>query len=190
MSNELRNEIIKLEKELHIKKNKLFLLRLEKIAGISLENTGISDIKIVLDENENTWNISYNHFTNAYSIDNYRCDNFDSDLEDDSDDNNLEDYSNIENNTVEKKSKISFGKLNKYFINGNIKLLVYRNSTGELRIINQEYEFDLDLDQQRKLMEKYSENTNIPEWFAIKVLLFFSHNKWDDKDIITHLSIV
>ncbi len=93
--------------------------------------------------------------------------------------------------TVEKKvTQISFGKLKKYFLKGGIKFNIYRNSNGELRIINSDYEFELDLEEQKSLISKYSSNKNVPEWLALKVFLYISYNKWDDRSIINHLSVI
>jgi hypothetical protein len=93
--------------------------------------------------------------------------------------------------TVEKKiTQISFGKLKKYFLKGGIKFNIYRNSNGELRIINSDYEFELDLEEQKSLILKYTSNKNVPEWLALKVFLYISYNKWDDRSIINHLSVI
>jgi hypothetical protein len=101
----------------------------------------------------------------------------------------LEQHGNPE--TVEKKiTQISFGKLKKYFLKGGIKFNIYRNSNGELRIINSDYEFELDLEEQKSLILKYASNKNVPEWLAIKVFLYISYNKWDDRSIINHLSVI
>lgn len=176
---ELRSEILELEKSLDSKKKKLFNMRLAKIYGKTNEETiDISNINIVVDPSDNTWQISYLHHTDTYDPSAYAYD-------ESADDSNNEDPTIAARNT-----SIVFGKAKKYFIKGGIKLNVYRNSTGELRIINPDYEFDLDLEEQKKLMLHYSENNNLPEWLAIKVLLYISDNKWDDQSIINHFSVI
>jgi len=195
--NELREEILELEKDLTEKKKQLFLKRLEKIAGCSFVDSGILSLNIVTDQDENTWQISYVHYTKSYNpVDYLYSTNTDSD--NDVIENQEADVSKPEGSTPDKnefsrkhkKTRIVFGKAAKYFIKGGVQLNIYRNTTGEIRITNPDYEFDLDLDEQRSLSRTYSENYNLPEWFAISVLLFMSDNKWDDDAIINHLSFV
>jgi len=196
---ELKAEILGLEELLKQKKKKLFNLRLFKMYKSTNDAVAISetkstndavaisetkstsdndpyDINIYVDPTDNTWCISYVHCTTSYDPTAYA---YNDESADDSD-------------TVisTKETKISFGKAKKYFIKGGIKLNLYRNSAGELRIINPDYEYDLDLNEQKSLVERYSKNKNIPEWLAIKVLLYVSNNKWDDKSIVKHFSVI
>lgn len=168
---DLRAEILHLEQTLQDKKNILFNARLAKIYGNS---DNISNIEIHVDPEDDTWLISYTHQTDKYDPSAYAY----------NDDSAGDDEYNVH------ESRISFGKSKRYFIKGGIKLNVYRNSAGELRIINPDYEFDLDLDEQRSLIDKYAQNKDIPEWMAIKVMLYISDNKWDDQSIINHFSVI
>ena len=181
--NELRKEILILETELTEKKKQLFLKRLEKIAGCSFTEGNILNLNISTNLEENTWQISYIHHTDKYDVNDYiYAVGTDSEIE-------TPDVVNVFE-PVSKKTKIIFGKMAKYYIKGGIPLNVYRNTTGEIRITNPDYEFDLDLDEQRNLVQSYSENYTLPEWFAIALLLYMSDNKWDDDALITHLSFV
>ena len=175
---DLKAEILELEGILESKKKQLFLNRLEKITNCSIAANGISDLDIQHDADENTWQISYTHKTDQYSKSMYSY----------SEDSDLDPDQRIQ--YVQKETKISFGISNKYFIKGGIKLNVYRNKTKELRIINPDYEFDLDLDEQKKLVREYSENHNLPEWFAIAIMLYLLDNDWDDSAFINYISIV
>jgi len=181
--NELRNEILVLEKELTEKKKQLFLKRLEKIAGCAFIDSGILNLNISTNHEDNTWQISYIHYTKEYDVNDYM-----SAVGTDSD----ADVTEVAESSspIPKKTKIVFGKMSKYYIKGGIALNVYRNTTGEIRITNPDYEFDLDLDEQRILVRGYSENYNLPEWFAIALLIYMSDNKWDDAALINHLSFV
>ncbi len=184
MTNELRSEILLLERSLTEKKKRLFMGRLENIAKHQFDKSGVSDVCISLDPEKSTWQISYLHTTDKYDVYDYAYDG--SDTEPDIDPNI---DPNIETKQ-EKETRILFGKASKYFIKGGIKLNVYRNTAGELRVINPNYEFELDLDEQRNLVREYSENIHLPEWFAITTMLYLSDNKWDDQSWINHLSIV
>jgi len=172
----LRDEILELEKILSEKKKQLFLSRIETIADAELKSNGISNVEINLDTENELWQISYVHKTDQYCPLDYA---------------NNEDKEVVQPDPPEtKETLITFGKNKKYFIRGGIQLNVYRNSAGELRILNPDYEFDLDLDEQRALVSDYADNHNLPEWLAIKVFLYLSDNKWDDAAIISHLSSV
>jgi hypothetical protein len=89
------------------KKKQLFLNRLEKIAGRSLSENGVSNMEIYLDGKKENWNIQYTHTTNNYSLLLYAADG-DSDNE-------------VEHKGVPKTTTISFGKSGKYFIKGGSK---------------------------------------------------------------------
>ena len=78
----------------------------------------------------------------------------------------------------------------KYFIKGGAHLDLYKTSMNELRIINLEYQFDIDYDEQKELITGYSENINIPEYAAIKFMMYMSYNEWDDTAIINHFTMI
>lgn len=178
----LREQILELEIKLSVKKNKLFKKRLECIVNTTnLQNANIKYINIQSCAEKQEWCITYTHKTyitneHIYDIDYYLSGDY-----------------NETKSLEENVTKISFGKRNKYFIESNSvkdRFDIYKNGSGEMRIINLEYEFLLDLDEQRKLMEFYSKNYNVPEWFAIAILLFIEKNDWDDEAFINYISIV
>jgi hypothetical protein len=166
---EIKKEIILLEEEITAKKNKLFLYRLSKLYKHS---PNISGITIEVDPANVSWNIKYTHETNNYNHNYY----------------NVGD--NLEMDSYKKHTKISIGKNKKYFIKGGISYNIYRNSNNELRIINKEYDLELDMSEQRNLIIRYSRNHDIPEYMALSILLYISDNKWDDESIIHYLSII
>lgn len=193
---DLRSEIFALEKQLKEKKEQLFLSRLTKIVVFSGDDPGdidekkqyaaindaiekcINNVKIIVDAEEKTWSIHYSHTTDSFDESSYL-------------DEQIEDVQPpIKKTTKVSMGRMLIGKTYKYFMKGFACFSVYRNGTDELRIINKEYEYDLDLDDQRALIEKYSEDMNIPEWFAIRIFLFMAKNKWDDEGMINHFSIV
>jgi hypothetical protein len=186
LTEEIRNLEIIIEK----KKRALFLLRLSKMYEASLSDV-ISNISIEVDRNEKTWCITYTHITDEYSVDNYSNETY-IERETDELDDNLS-HLPLEEIPVEKNKKISvisFGKNKKYFIKGGIKFSIYRNSANELRIINPNYDFELDLDEQKYLVTEYSRNKHIPECLALSIFLYMSYNKWDDTAIVNHFSLV
>lgn len=172
--NSLRSEILTLEKALQEKKQQLFLERLETIAGKKFTNNNVRDVIISVDTNAKTWQISYLHSTDKYNFNNYAYN---------------EDSENDESES-HKDTRIVFGQNSKHYIRGGIKLTVYRNTVGELRVINPDYEFDLDLEEQRQLVRSYASNSDLPEWLAISVFLYLYDNKWDDESLINHLGSV
>jgi hypothetical protein len=195
----LADEIHKLEKIINMKKNMLFLARLSKMCNADLRDT-ISNIIINIDREESTWTITYTHTTNSYDPNDYLNDTYLN--EDETEEivdiisgncttNGLEEITSKNSDTRYKKvTVISFGKHKKYFIKGGIKLSIYHNSAGELRIINPNYDFELDLDEQKNLITEYSNNKNIPECLALSVFLYMSYNKWDDTSIVNHFGLV
>ena len=207
--NKFRIYILKLEKKLKDSKEKLFLNRLSKLYNKNLQSA-ISEIKIDVDQKNNDWIITYKHNTKNYSLDNYlyetddiddisssRKNNLSDIVEETSDetveetsDETVEETSDETSDKIEKETYVSFGKNKKYFIKGCIKYNIYKNSTGELRIINSEYDLELDMEEQYLLINKYANNVNIPESLALSVFLYLSDNKWDDLNIITYLSVV
>lgn len=184
---DLRQEILDLEKVLESKKHTLFLRRLYKMYP---KTKTISDIKISTDRNTNEWSISYTHTTDSYDPNFYQMTEEEiADVYESSD----EEYSareQTEHTAEHLTSHITFGKANKYFIKGGIKLNVYRNAAGDLRIINPKYEFDLDPDEQRTLIRRYAKNADVPECMAVGILCYIADNKWDDESIVNNLSIV
>ena len=187
---EFRLYIIKLEKELKECKQKLFLNRFSKLYKKNIQPC-ISNIKIDIDHKNNDWVISYEHYTNYYSINNYTINN--AEIYDDNLNYKKQDNSpspKAKTNSEEKKTIISFGKSKKYFIIGGIKYNIYRNSSGDLRIINSDYDLELDMEEQYELINNYATNINIPECLALSVFIYLSDNKWDDINLITYLSVV
>jgi hypothetical protein len=171
---EIKREIHRLEDRLLYNKNILFLYRLSKLYK---KSSNISDIDIDVDPVNLTWSIQYNHRSNNYSSNYY-------------DYNNNDEYPDKKSEICKKNTKISFGKNKKYFIKGGIAYNIYRNSSDELRIINKDYDLELDMKQQKNLIIRYSKNFDIPEYMALSVLLYISDNKWDDESIIHYLSII
>ncbi len=215
-SNNMRNEILELEQILKAKKEKLFLTRLFNMLDAKIYNM-VSDIKIdikITDEkNPKTtkWTISYKHHTKEYdptdyiyendkTVDNKNVD--DKTVDNKNVDDKTVDNKNVDDKTVdeteqeilfrktEKTTLISFGKSDKYFIRGGVKYNIYTNSKGELRIVNTDYDSELDIDEQKSLISKYANNKNIPESFALCILLYMAYNKWDDTSMAIHLSVV
>ena len=181
MNDTLRSEILQLESELNTKKKLLYLQRLYKIMRYAGELPNITNINITTSADDDTWSISYTHKTSNYSLLNYLYEK--NDIVD-ADDKNT------------KTSKIMFGAsisgngIKKYFIKGGASLDLYKTSMNELRIINLEYQFDIDYDEQRELIATYAENDNIPEYAAIKFMIYMSDNEWDDIDIINHFTMI
>jgi hypothetical protein len=193
---EIKREIHYLENLLDQKKNALFMRRLMNMfdyesmdfdTKIKYPPPTISNIKIFVDTNDNTWNITYTHTTNSYNINDYLYEKSDSDS---SDTESLADEPIPDIKPASKITEISFGKHKKYFIKGGIKYTIYRNSSKELRIINSDYDIDLDVDKQFSLVTKYSQNSSIPEWFALSVFLYIAEHKWDDVAVAKHFSII
>ncbi len=184
MTDLLRCEILQMEHDLNEKKKLLYLQRLYKILGYNNDNVpNINSIIINTDEINDTWYISYIHKTNEYNTLDY--------LYEKNEDNIYEKTSK-----TSKTSKIIFGSnithsgTKKYFIKGGVLLDLYKTSVNELRIINLEYQFDIDYDEQKDLITGYSENINIPEYVAIKFMMYMSDNEWDDTAIINHFTMI
>lgn len=173
----LKREIKALEKQLTDKKCELFNHRLSYLVGFSLEEIyerGVSDIKFEI--SEDAWNISYTHVTDQYDENNYI---------------NSSD-SEVETTPAYRKSYMNFGKGKRYYIKGNNsnRFRIYKNSKKELRVINTDYDTELDLEEQEELITRYSINKHMPEWFAIKVFMFISENEWSDENICSYLSLI
>jgi hypothetical protein len=185
---EFRLYILTLEKELKECKQKLFLNRFSKLYKKNIQPC-ISNIKIDIDHKNNDWVVSYEHYTNNYSINNYTINNaeiYNDNLNYNKQANNI----TTDAATEKKKTIISFGKSKKYFIRGGIRYNIYRNSSGDLRIINSDYDLELDMEEQYELISSYANNVNIPECLALSVFIYLSDNNWDDTNLITYLSVV
>jgi hypothetical protein len=176
----ITSNILDLEKKITDQKKNLSMLRLCKLLGISeqsIESLGIKKIKF--DIGVDTWNITYIHHTNKYDENDY---DFDSDSEG-------------ETEVCPKTTQIRFGKTLKYYIKRpsgirSTRFKLYRNSKKELRVINTDYDIELDMDEQMELIHKYSENKNIPEWMALKVIIYICENEWQDNHIINYFKII
>lgn len=213
MEDSLKQEIYSLERELANKKEKLFKTRLFRIIGKNeneISKSGISNIKLDITLSKNTpqeWSISYTHTTNDFNEIKYDIDY--ENLENSKNDESLDNLENIYTENAEKNcnfnigvntenkqktTSVVFGKNKKYFIrisDENVsRFKIYKNSMNKLRIINTDYDIELDLSEQDELMNRYSSNIDIPEWFAIKVFMFMKENEWDDENIVIHLSKV
>lgn len=181
MNDTLRSEILQLEIELNAKKKLLYLQRLYKIIGYSDGLPNIVNINIKTDPDDDTWSISYTHKTSEYSLLNYLYEK---------NDNIEEDDKNTKTSKIVFGASISGNGAKKYFIKGGAPLDLYKTSMNELRIINLEYQFDIDYDEQKELITSYSENDNIPEYAAIKFMIYMSDNEWDDTAIINHFTMI
>ncbi len=189
MNDILRSEILQLETELSAKKKLLYLHRLYKILGyVNTELPNITNININTDIEDDTWYISYIHKTSEYSPLDYLYEKIDANANNES--------NNESNEKSSKTTKIIFGanissnRTKKYFIKGGVSLDLYKTSMNELRIINLEYQFDIDYDDQKELISSYSDNINIPEYAAIKFMTYMSDNEWDDTAIINHFTMI
>lgn len=172
----LKEEIISLTKVLESKKRQLFLDRFITMTLPKLL-AKIKDININTDADAQEWSISYTHDTANYDTVNYIPES--------------DRHGHSDRESVQKTSNISFGKSGKrHFLKGGIKFNIYRNSTGELRVMNPEYDFDIDMEEHKQLIHSYSENIDIPESCALSVFQYIIDNKWDDSAVINYLSIV
>ena len=101
----------------------------------------------------------YLHHTDNYNLNNYNWD-------DDNDDDESDEV---------KDTKIEFGYVNdNFYVAGSKFIKVYaKRETPDIPIaFNAKYEARLDDYEQSDLLELYSENKNIPEWFAIAFFRF------------------
>lgn len=179
----LKEEILLLEKEIENKKKSLFLLRFYKLVNINEEyiqdniQDNIQDIKINVNIHKNTWKIEYTHKTNKYNENDY----------------NHEDDIKTDYEPHYKKTNIIFGYNEKYFLNSlnDInRFKIYVNSQNDIRIINKDYDIELEQSEQYDLIQEYKMNKNIPEWLALRLLIYMYDNKWDSDSIIKHLGYV
>jgi hypothetical protein len=174
-----KKEILDLELVLEEKRDTFFKARLYKLIGIpeqELISWGIRNV--LLDIYDNEWIIEYDHETNKYDENNY---NHDGDSE-------------TETELREKRSSVSFGKDTKLFIKGKGyrqgRFKLYSNSRKEIRVINNDYNFELDTEEQLQLIRTYSKDCHIPEWFALKVFLYMCENGWNSSHIIQYLGTI
>lgn len=179
LAKKIKARIFQLEAELKIERDKFFKLRLYKLLGTSnirLSDLNVSNLSIVVDPER--WVIAYDHSTKLYDENNY----------------NHADDSDTEVELRDKTTHISFGYDNKLFLIGkNIRVSrfkLYRNSRKELRIINNDYSFELDTDDQKKLISAYRKNKHIPEWLALNVFLYMCEHQWESNNIIRYLGTV
>lgn len=177
---ELKENIIDLTDQLDGMYTKLFLMRFLKIIKSSEEELlagGVSNLEFHITPNE--WKISYDHETDNFNGNNY---NYHSD----SDDEEIKDRIKISN--------VEFGMARKYYIKGtnirSTRFKIYKNSKKELRIINADYDIELDLDDQYSLVKKYTNNYTIPEWVAIRFFLYMAKNDLESEDIINHFDVL
>lgn len=174
----IESEICSLKKIIQEKKKKLFMIRIKKILDIKNNFSmieGINYINFTSEEN-NKWCINYTHLTNNFDTNNYNY-NIDSD---------------IETESKIKKTNVYFGKSKKYYLKGvrSNQFKIYRNSKKQLRILNSDYNIELDLDEQYELITKYSKNYDIAEWLALRVFIFIAENEWSDENFVTHFSSI
>ena len=179
----LKDRIQELKSQIAKYEHQLFISRLYKLLSLTndeIVNLGVTNI--VINTNDKDFTITYTHHTSAYDENTYVNDN----------------DSHVETEIYEKTTHIIFGKTtiseksSKYYIKGNrsARFKIYRISKNILSIINKEYDTELDIDEQIELIEKYSENPNIPEWLALKVFLYIRENGWDDNIIINYFGVV
>lgn len=175
----LKDYILKVETELEKMKKQLFRLRLYKLLGITenqLSTLGVSNLEMMVYDDE--WSISYNHYTNKYDENNY----------------NYADDSDAETEPREKNTNICFGETDKLFLRGKgirmTRFKLYRNSRNELRIINKDYNLELDTESQQELIGNYSRNKHIPEWLALRIFLYMCEHAWESENLIQYLGIV
>ena len=204
---ELRHEILKLEKHIVELKLKLFNDRL--LAIIDSDLSSISNICIKANKSE--WCIDYQHTTDIYSENNYAMRNNTDDDDNDDDDINInmnpnmnDNKDNEDNDSVSdevpyhRTTKVTFGFNTEEYVNLNYIetdtphdsiFQIYKHKKT-LRIINNQYSTELMPDEQIALITKYSNNVNIPEWLALKVYLHMIEHEWTNSNMIVYLSIV
>jgi hypothetical protein len=164
-----------LEAKLIETKYKLLMMRLSKLVDIDINdftNNNIYKLKFYFNRSKNKWSISYDHKTDNYN-DIYYINDYDEDVE-------------VKHDSME--SSVTMGRNDSFFISSksNIKFIIYKNSKNKIKIINDEYTYELDDYENEELILRYSNNKNIPEWFAIRIFLKISDMKWTDNEIIDY----
>ena len=169
---EKKQEITALKKQEHLIKTKCLISKMCQRLKINdpkkLPEKNIQHIQIHTNEHE--WCITYLHKTLHFNCNNY--------VNDDEKQLNIKDR--------ERETLVKFGyKKKKHYIHGFNKkqFRIYKNSSGITRVINTYYNLELTFDEQHDLIEQYSQNINIPEWFALKMYLYFADNQWDNDAI-------
>jgi hypothetical protein len=193
----LRKEILDLIATLDAKKKQLFQQRLQDMIRPHVWESA-SDIVISISEDEkNDWIIKYTHNTSDYHISNYMYEEFNDETTEMPVSPVLHPVTlpTIDKvfmgQPIKKTTQIIFGKVGKkYFLKGGINFNIYRNSSGELRITNPDYDYEIEMDDHKLLIRNYSKNPNIPESMALCVFMYMVDNKWDDMAIINYLSVV
>lgn len=173
---QIRDEIQQREQILEDKEQLLLLIGIAELLKIPLNDIKrtISDFMVEINEEDQSWTISYTHTTDNYTP-SYYAYHSDSETEDE---------------PVVKSTEITFGKDKKYYIDGGVAdILIYKNSDGMLRIINQDYSSDIDINEQKQLTDKYIANDDIAEWLALKIFMHMCNKNISDIDMIKYLSI-
>lgn len=180
-SNEIMEEtaiigyINSLEANLIESKYKLLTMRLSRLVDISIDDfikNNIYNIKYYFNRSKNKWSITYDHKTENYN-EVYYSNDYDEDLE-------------IKHHN--KVSNVVMGRNDNFFIDSksNIKFIIYKNAKNKIKIINDEYTYELDDYENEELILRYSNNKNISEWFAIRIFLKISDMKLTDSEIIDY----
>lgn len=169
MSEKICEKIERLETELAALRHELFVMRLKHIVRADI--SAIEDLEFIQDGQ--TWELSYVHRTSSYNKDAY---NYNADSESESDDAPKSRVTNV-----------AFGYNDRYYLRGTAKnrFNIYRNNSKNiLRIINRDYQKEFDLDTHLEKIRNYADNPDIPEWVALRVVIFMIDHDWTDDDII------
>jgi hypothetical protein len=157
----------------------LYLNRLKRIFKKEPVQLNIHDIKFSCDPIKKTWSIEYRHVTDMYNPNDYNCNS-------ESDDECIE--------PVRRVTYVTFGcnRDKEYYIKGKgctKRIRVYTPCNKKiLRIVNQEYDAELDISEQEQLVNKYAENNNLPEIGALKVFIFMKYNDVSNKEFIRYMT--
>jgi len=171
------SEIDQLSATLKEKKNKLILMRLKRLADFAIDDENIpniTDIKFVFTKSK--WRVTYTHETHFFREDLYNH-------EDDEEEDDTEQY---------RITKVKFGYDGERFYVTNNKysrIECQIKPSGRLLIFNNDYTFELDQGQQSELITTYSNITDLPEYFALRILNFISYQKWTNENIAEHFNI-
>ncbi len=174
----LLNEIKELETSLQQKKTQLFynrFIQLLELTDDEIKSMGVSNI--VINTDAKYWSISYTHTTNQYSENNYLHE-IDSEME-------IIPYPKI--------THIKYGfSANSYFIQGldRNRFTIYTKGSNLVRIINKDYNIELDISDQLILMDDYSKNKDIPEWLIVLTVLQMNKHEWNGDDMCIYLSVI
>lgn len=182
----LRKEISDLESTLEVKKNQLLILKLEALIGYSTNLNKVTNIKIKSDKNSGTWEISYTHETEEYTSSYYDI----IPVEDINDsENKFATFDSFEESKTKLTSNIIFGKGEKYYmIGGPCKQIEIYRVSDRLKLKLKEHIFMYTSDEHIEIIDCYSTNNNIPEWFALSIFLFLNKSKWTEKEWLAYIS--